>query len=289
MTTVKERLQASLENSTVAGRAIANYMLANLNELPFETAASISTKIGIGEMTVGRFCRSIGYTHFRELKADLKDDFSNSPWLVGDRLKDFAAKAREQNHHLATGLEMEIGALVRVYEIAETPEFNRFIERLSTARKVFCVGFQTERGVASVLAHQLQYLRDEVHLVDLAAGNFVDVLLTDPTAVALVIIDTRRYSRQSKLLAEAAGKRGIAVTIITDTYCDWASAVASEVFAVPTTLNHFWDSLSPLVSLVQLAVNGVFGQLGADVEERLGEIFSNYRTFTGHAGTTLDD
>lgn len=289
MTTVKERLQISQENSTAAGRAIANYMLANLNELPFETAASISAKIGIGEMTVGRFCRSIGYTHFKELKADLKDDFSNSPWLVGDRLKDFAAKAREHNHHLATGLEMEIGALVRVYEIAETPEFTRFIERLSTARKVFCAGFQTERGVASVLAHQLQYLRDEVHLVDLAAGNFVDVLLTDPTGVALVIVDTRRYSRQSKLLAEAARKRGIAVTIVTDTYCDWATAVASEVFAVPTTLNHFWDSLSPLVSLVQLAVNGVFAQLGAGVEERLGQMFNSYRTFTGHAGSAPED
>jgi len=289
MTTVKERLQASLENSTVAGRTIANYMLANLNELPFETAASISAKIGIGEMTVGRFCRSLGYTHFKELKADLKDDFSNSPWLVGDRLKDFAAKAREHNHHLATGLEMEIGALVRVYEIAETPEFARLIERLSTARKVFCAGFQTERGVASVLAHQLQYLRDEVHLVDIAAGNFVDVLLTDPTDVALVIVDTRRYSRQSKLLAETACKRGIAVTIITDTYCDWATEVASEVFAVPTTLNHFWDSLSPLVSLVQLAVNGVFGQLGAGVEERLVQIFSNYRAFTGYAGSAPED
>ncbi len=289
MTTVKERLLASLDNSTAAGRTIANYMLANLNELPFETAASISAKLGIGEMTVGRFCRSLGYTHFKELKADLKGDFGDSPWLVGDRLKDFAAKAREHNDHLATGLELEIGALVRVYEIAQTPEFTAFVERLSTARKVFCAGFQTERGVASVLAHQLQYLRDEVHIVDLAAGNFVDVLLTDPTGVALVIIDTRRYSRQSKLLAEAARERGIAVTIITDTYCEWATMVASEVFAVPTTLNHFWDSLSPLVSLVQLAVNGVFGQLGAGVEDRLGQIFSRYRTFTGYAGSTPED
>lgn len=289
MTTVKERLLASLDNSTAAGRSIANYMLANLNELPFETAASIAVKIGIGEMTVGRFCRSIGYTHFKELKADLKDDFGDSPWLVGDRLKDFAAKAREHNDHLATGLELEIGALVRVYEIAQSPEFTRFIERLSTARKVFCAGFQTERGVASVLAHQLQYLRDEVHVVDLAAGNFVDVLLTDPTGVALVIIDTRRYSRHSKLLAEAARERGIAVTIITDTYCDWATTVASEVFAVPTTLNHFWDSLSPLVSLVQLAINGVFGQLGAGVEERLGQIFNSYRTFTGYTGSAPED
>lgn len=289
MATVKERLLESMENSTAAGRAIATYMLSNLSELPFETAASIAAKVGVGEMTVGRFCRSLGYNHFKELKADLKDDFGDSPWLVGDRLKDFAARARSGNDQLAAGLEMEIGALVRVYELAQTPEFDRFVTRLSTARKVYCAGFQTERGVASVLAHQLQYLRDEVHVVDVAAGNFVDVLLTDPTGIMLVVIDTRRYSRQSKLLAEAAHARGIPVTILTDTYCDWATSVSSEVFAVPTALNQFWDSLSPLVSLVQLAINGVFSQLGAEVENRLGQMFNCYKTFTGYAGGTPED
>jgi DNA-binding MurR/RpiR family transcriptional regulator len=289
MKTVKQRLLDSLEQSTASGRAIANYMLANLNELPFETAASIATKVGVGEMSVGRFCRSIGYIHFKELKADLKGNIGDSPWLVGDRLREFASRAQSGNDQLASSLEFEISTMVRVYEIAQSPEFERFVKRLATRETVYCAGFQTERGVASILAHQLQYLRDGVHLVDQAAGNFVDVLITDPSKIMLVIIDTRRYSRQSLQLATLAQARGIPVTIITDTFCDWGPSVASEVFAVPTELNHFWDSLGPLVSLVQLAINGVFGQLGASVEDRLSQIFACYNTFTGYVGTRQED
>lgn len=289
MTTVKQRLLDSLEGSTASGRVIANYMLANLNELPFETAASIAAKVGVGEMSVGRFCRAIGYTHFKELKAELKSNIGDSPWLVGDRLREFAARAQSGNDLLAASLEFEISTMVRVYEIAQSPEFERFVKRLATQENVYCAGFQTERGVAAILAHQLQYLRDGVHLADPGAGNFVDVLLTDPSKTMLVIIDTRRYSRQSQLLATSARERGIPVTIITDTFCDWGPSVSSEVFAVPTELNHFLDSLGPLVSLVQLAINGVFAQLGASVEDRLSQIYACYNRFTGYVGTPQED
>ncbi|TBW36810.1 MurR/RpiR family transcriptional regulator [Siculibacillus lacustris] len=288
MKTVRERLAASLDDATPAGRSVAAYMLANLGELPFETAASLAAKIGVGELTIGRFCRSIGYKHFKELKADLKADVGDSPWLVGDRLREFQERARLGSDQLATGLELEIGALVRIYEIAQTPEFRGFVRDLARFPRVFCAGFQTERGAAAILAHQLQYLRDEVRLVDMTAGNFVDVLLTDPASVLLVILDTRRYSRHSRLLAEEARARGIRVVLLTDTFCDWARGVVDEVFEVPTQLGHFWDSLGPLVSLIQLAVNGVFAELGTDVEHRLDRMFACYSRFTGYSGSSKD-
>ena len=70
---LKERLETGLSARTASSRAIANYMLANLQALPFETSAAIAEKLGISESTVGRFCRALGYPHFKALKADLKD------------------------------------------------------------------------------------------------------------------------------------------------------------------------------------------------------------------------
>jgi DNA-binding MurR/RpiR family transcriptional regulator len=284
MRTVRERLAEGLENATPAGRSVAAYMLANLGDLPFETAASLAARVGVGELTIGRFCRSIGYRHFKELKADLRADVGDSPWLVGERLREFQERARRGSDQLATGLELEIGALVRVYEIAQTPEFQGFVRDLARVPRVFCAGFQTERGAAALLAHQLQYLRDEVRLVDMTAGNFVEVLLGDPAISLLVVLDTRRYSRQSRLLVEEARTRGVRVALLTDTFCDWARGSADAVFEVPTQLGHFWDSLGPLVSLIQLAVNGVFAELGADVERRLDQMFACYSRFTGYTG-----
>jgi hypothetical protein len=72
------------------------------------------------------------------------------------------------------------------------------------------------------------------------------------------------------------------VTLITDPYCDWAPGLVNELFAVPTDLNHFWDTTSMMSSLIGLLVNGVFRELGAEVEARMARVSALYGKFIGH-------
>ncbi|RYH12482.1 MAG: RpiR family transcriptional regulator, partial [Alphaproteobacteria bacterium] len=67
-------------------------------------------------------------------------------------------------------------------------------------------------------------------------------------------------------------------------YCDWAHGIVDELFAVPTDLNHFWDTTSAMSSLIGLLVNGVFKELGAEVEDRMARISAYYGDFIGHTG-----
>ena len=267
-----------------AANAIGSYMLANLHTLPFETAASLGRKVGVSEASVGRYCRALGYRHLKELKGSLQSPFGNTAWLIGDRLKDFHARSRRGSGELAVALEREIAAVVAVYETATTPEFQRWVARLAHCPAVYVAGFQTERGHAVQLVHNLQYLRPGVQLADVAGGHFAEILLADPKAVCLVLFDGRRYSRTTQQLAAAAAERGIAVTLITDPYCDWAHGVVSELFTVQTDLNHFWDTTSAMACLVGLAVNGVFKELGAGVETRMERVAGLYNDLVGHTG-----
>lgn len=282
---LRKRLQQSSQNGTPAERSIAAYFATNLQSLPFETAATVAEKIGVSEASIGRFCRSIGYDSLKDLKRVLKSDLGDQAWLIGDRLQDFHNRSKAGNGELARALEREMAALVTVYEMAATPAFDRAVKRLSERRHVYVAGFQTERGHAAQLVHNLQYLRPGVHAADVAGGHFGEVLLSAPEQTTLVLIDGRRYSRLTRELALAAHAAGIPVTLITDPYCDWAQGVVDELFAVPTDLNHFWDTTSAMSSLVGLLVNGVFKELGAKVEERLAKISSFYGDFVGHTGS----
>src|SRR5688500_15094057 len=198
---VRQRLTASLAEATKAERAIASYMLANLSALPFETSATLAEKSGVSEPMVGRLCRSLGYRHFKDLKAELKADIGDAPWLIGDRLRDFRERSRGDADPLAHSLELEIAALVRIYETARTKEWKRVVKRLAAVSRIHVAGFQTERGMAQYFANQLQYLRPGVQLVDLAGGNFIDVLLESGRDSALVLFESRRYSRLALKLA----------------------------------------------------------------------------------------
>lgn len=281
---VRQRLSERLTNASKADRSISSYMLAQLNSIPFETAASLASKVAVSEATVGRFCRSVGYKSFKDLKDHLKQDLGDKPWLISDRLRDFQRRTQAGEDQLAHGLDLEISGLVAVYELAQTPEWKRVVKRLAETPAVFATGFQTERGMAQIFVNQLQYLRDRVHLIDLAGGNFAELLASGDNQACLVIFEARRYSRMSRVLAQEARKAGIPTTLVTDAFCDWGRDLVDEMFVVPTEFNLFWESTAQMASLANLLVNGVFIELGPAVEERMNEISRLYSRFTGHVG-----
>lgn len=283
---LENRLENALLNGSKSDKKIANFMKGALNDLPFETASSVATKVKVSEATVGRFCRTLGYASFKDLKSHLQNDIAHNPWLMSDRVRELQDSAAGDDTGLTRGMELEIAGVVSVYEIVRSAEWQQVVERLANKHRVFVAGFQTERGIAQYFANQLQYIRDRVTLLDLAGGNFVEALVSDGDA-CLVIFEARRYSRLAKVLAQEAQATGIPVTLVTDVYCEWGYAVADEVFAVPTQFNQFWDSTALMASLSNLMINGVFKELGPEVDQRLEKIARLYGRVTGHVGDPL--
>jgi DNA-binding MurR/RpiR family transcriptional regulator len=257
-------------------------MLAKLSSIPFETAATLATKVAVSEPTVGRFCRTIGYQSFKDLKEQLRKDIGDRPWLISDRLREFQQRTLAGEDQLAQSLQLEMAGLVAVYELAQTDEWKRTVKRLVNSKAVYVAGFQTERGMAQFFANQLQYLRDRVHLMDLAGGNFSELLLADSNEACLVLFEARRYSRMARLLAKEAHNSGIPTTLITDAFCDWGRDLVDDMLVVPTEFNLFWDSTAQMASLTNLLMNGVFIEIGPSVEERMNKVSTLYSRFTGY-------
>ena len=280
-----QRLQNDLESYSSADRAVAAYMLAHYATLAFETAMSLAEKVGVSEITIGRFARKLGYRNFKALKNELKDSSEEGfPWLIGDELLEFVESA-DGSDDGETNIQREMKSLLAVYRLAETPQWAAAVELLAKSRTVQIAGFQTERGIAMLLANHLQFMRDGVRLVDLTAGNYADVFATDEGPDrCLVVIDIRRYSRQSYLIAEQASLHGVPLIVLTDLFCDWAGRFTPHVLAVPTQTGLFWSSPVALVCAVNLMVNSVIKAIGTRVEQRLEKLTRLHQTFTGYAG-----
>jgi len=283
---LQQVLEQSRESATPAERAISTYMLENFSSLPFETAASAASKIGVSETTLGRYCRAIGLKHFKDLKARLQADMGAHAWLPGDRMREFKERSRRGTEEASLALEKEMSAILTVHELAASSGFARAVNLLAARKEVYVAGFQAERGFAHYFADSLVYLRPGVRLTSSADGHFADVLTADPNLACLVLLDGRRYSRLSFELAQSAKARGVPIILITDTYCDWARDVATEAFAVPSDLNHFWDATTPMVSLLGLMLNAIFTVLGPEVEARMAEVSNYYGKFVGHTGSS---
>lgn len=266
-----DRIAAAQPALTPSERAIASHMLAQEHLLAFENAATIAAKVGVSPMTVSRFLRTIGYGGMAELKVELRGAAPDPGLLVSDRIERLktepgADEALQQN------LQLEIDALVGVYEQKRSPAWARVVDRLARSDRVFVTGFQTLAGLASDFAVRLNYLRADVAMIDGRDGVFADLLAGSVSTPYLVLFEMRRYTRCSVQLATACRDRGIGLVILCDKHCRWAHEYTDDVISVATDSQLFWDSQAPFLSLTNLLLDDVVRRLQPQAQERLNRL-----------------
>lgn len=280
MTDLFKKLEDGLDGYTTAERQVALFLLNNRDLIPFETAASVAARLDISAVTVGRFCRMLGFKHFRDLKEHLRAS-SNVPWLAGADFREFLSGFSDGDKRRRT-LEREVELLRAVYERSQDKVWHDAIALVASSSRVQVIGFQTERGVAAQLAHNLQYVRPGVELVDGGGGHFADLLLDPVAGRCLIVIDIRRYSSQTRLLVSKAKEVGLPCVVITDSLCDWAPRLTPHVLVADSDGALFWHSSVPMAALLNLLINDVVGHGGGrDVEERLDRVGLLFDEFTG--------
>jgi DNA-binding MurR/RpiR family transcriptional regulator len=268
-TPLADRLTVDFPNLTRSEKAIASYMLANMNSLPFETAASIAKQVGVSQMTVGRFLRSLGYQKLSDLKEEMRSDIDMTPLLISDRVNRIRRNSTADSK-LWENFELEMAAILGVYELRETEPWRAAIEALASSPRVFVAGFQTIAGIASDFAARLDYVRSGVRYLDGRNGTFSEMLAEDGGDACLVLYEMRRYTKYSFQLARMASETGANVVIICDNQCYWARDYSDMVLSVRTDSHLFWDLQTPFLSLNGLLLDDLIAHMGDSVAERIG-------------------
>jgi DNA-binding MurR/RpiR family transcriptional regulator len=262
------RLRKEFPSLSKAEKAVASYMLTNMSSLPFETAASIAESVGVSQMTVSRFLRTLGYRGLSDLKEKMRSELDTTPLLISDRV-DRIRKQSTGDSKLWDNFELEMQSTIGVYELRGTRVWKRTVDTLSTSSDVFVAGFQTISGIASDFAARLDYVRPNTRFLDGSTGTFSDLLAGSASAPCLVLFEMRRYTKLSHQLARASVDAGIPVIIVCDNHCHWARDYTDDVLSVSTDSHLFWDSQAPFLSLINLLLDDLIARLGDKVADRI--------------------
>lgn len=268
---LEESIKKDWKKYTSSEQKIATFFLNHLNELPFETAASISKRVNLSPMTVGRYIRKLGYTDLRDIKDELRSVSAEAAWR-GDLSKLTFASA---------SLKANMQGVADVYKIQQSREWPKIVSMLAKASVVHVASFQSGSFLGLGFARFLHTVRPRVHFLDGSDGAYADVLLDSPPDGCLVLIDLQRYSRHFRVLAEHAAARRVRTVILTDQHCHWARELTDNVLMIDTEFGI--HSLSMVQLLLDLLLTEVAAQLRG-VEARLDEIFRLRQSFIGLAG-----
>jgi DNA-binding MurR/RpiR family transcriptional regulator len=272
---LEQRLKDRRESFTESEQRIASYLLQNLRDLPFETAASLAKRVGVSPMTVGRFLRTLGYEGVGALKEELRGTAAWRQLYAGPA-------PQERRDAVAAHLEAEVGALTAVHTLPGTREWAASVRLLARADRVSVASFQTGTFLGLGLATLLQQLRPRVSFNPGSDGAYIDMLLDSDRDSCVVLIDARRYFRQFRALSTEVVKRSIPLLLITDTDCYWARDLTRHVLMVPA--ERLWHSYSAYTSLFSLLAASLIEELG-DVMDRLGDINQLRQELVGYVDT----
>ena len=260
------RFQTEEARRTKAGRKLSDYFCRQLNQVPFETSASIAAQLGVSPMTVTRFLREQGYTSLDALKAELRLGPISSAWDITEDMGTLQDDLRE-GRLLSDMLSQQIEALHSLNQLTHGAAWQPAVDLLVKARSLFVAGFQNIGGIAHYFSEQMAYVRDNVRFMDGQNGTYLELLEQPDDGRVLVLIDCRRFASKSRVLGEAAREAGIPILFITDSHCDWAE-VGTVTLTIPAMRWRTWDSFMPLAALLDLLVTSAAIAQGERTVER---------------------
>lgn len=271
---LQQKLKDRWDSFTASEQKIATYLLQHLRDLPFETAASLSKRVQVSPMTVGRFLRALGYEGVGQLKEEMRGHTSWQRLYQAPRPSEGAEAGAPHPH-----LEAEIRNLTAIHSLPATPEWKGIVKLLATSERVTVGSFHNITFLGEALASLLQDMRPGVYFTAGRDGAYVDMLLDSHRNCCVALIDARRYFRQFRVLAEAVVKRGIPLILIVDTDCHWAREITPHVLML--NAERLWHSYTAHISLFSLLASSLSEELD-DVMKRLGDVTELRQQLVGY-------
>ena len=143
---ILERIHASYYQLTATERKVADYVLANPEQVKFMSITQLADECGTADATISRFCRSLKLKGFNAFKIELARHTTAAP--------------RNQPHDADTllGRSREVGrlatdAIAQTLDLVEPEKIEQAVELIEKASRVICIGSGGSVIMATTFAH----------------------------------------------------------------------------------------------------------------------------------------
>lgn len=277
-------------NLSKAESEVALWVERNFDNLPFETAAGLAEGAGVSEMTVSRFVRRLGYANFKAFKAAVNAEFRKDDSVDGSLRSRRIAIPQGTGTELDAQLQLELDAIVEVYRMASTPQWDAALDVVQKARQVNVTGFQGVKGTAMDFATRLKYARPGVRFADGRSGNWSELFIEEPERSCVIMVEVVPYAHEAVKVADMCLRRDVPLIMITDQYSAWPRKYTPHVLSVATSTRAFLDSTAGIAALLGLLLSGITARVGAPAQDRLRqmrELAEHFDPFSYEPGSQM--
>ena len=279
---IKERMPTFSKGQ----KLISVYILENYDKAAYMTAAKLGAIVNVSESTVVRFAIELGFDGYPEFQHSLQE-------IVRTKLTSFQ-RIEVTNNIIGDGDVLTKVLLADSDKIRHTLEeidraaFNKAVEEIVNARRIYVVGVRSSSALASFLGHSLGQIFDEVKILEPTSGSeMFEQILNIGEDDVIIAISFPRYSKKIINAVDYAKHRGASVIAITDSAMSPIAQGASEVLLARSDMASFVDSLVAPLSIINAIIVAVSRAKQDELTERLRkleEIWDEYDVYDKNQG-----
>ena len=281
---VREQLLANAANLSRQQQVIADFLLDNLQEIPFLSVMEVAERTGTSEATVVRLSQRIGYNGYARLKMALVD-------MLREEMSEAEASggARDRvdlgKDVLAAMSRLEVQNIERTLKSIDRRSFESAARLLSEADHVFTFGL----GISAHLADLAAYLFTE-HGVRSTA---LDPRYTSPREQLVVLrpgdvilgLSFRPYSAETIEVLKEARSRGLGTVVITDRATAPATEFAEQALLVSCEGMTFTNTTAS----VDVVLNALAVKVASERQDQSTEVLARINRILTEQNSLVDD
>lgn len=249
MTAIKQLL-TKVESLNGAQRRLGRYLQNDSSALLLSNVNDLAQAVGVSKATVVRFAKTLGYTGFPEFKRDMQKQMRRK-LRAADRMKETFAELGGDENIFARLIKRDIQLLQETLQAASFTEFQKAVEAILKARKVFLIGLNASMALAYILQFRLARVKKDAHWIFLTGGtSLVEQLAFMESTDVLIAIDFLEVPREVQTALQHAKKTGVPILGITDYPSSPIAKAANVCLYAKRGLHSSVNSLTPAFSLV---------------------------------------
>ena len=242
-------IQDNMSSFSKGQKKIAGFILESYDKAAFMTASHLGKKVGVSESTVVRFASELGYDGYPDMQRSLQKMIRNRLTTV-QRIEVTNDRLGDQDL-LSMVLQSDIDKIRQTLEELDRESFNRAVDAIVSARKIYIIGVRSSAAIASFLHFYFNLIFDNVVLVSAStASEIFESLLRVGEGDVVIGVSFPRYSSRTVQAMSFARDRGAATVAITDSEASPLIPISQYLLMARSDMASFVDSLVAPLSLV---------------------------------------
>ena len=274
--TLETRLRSAMPELTRTERQLAAHILSNFPVSALGSVASVARAAQVSSPTVIRMVKKLGFDGFPQFQAQLHAELGErlaSPLSKHDKW----AGAEPNDHILNVFAEKMIENVNATLRHQDPVGFDAAADLLSDReRHIYMIGGRLTRSVADYMATALQVMRQDVTLLSSLPNTWPPAVLDMRAGDLVIAFDIRRYEPSILQLVELARDQNAYVVLITDRWVSPAASFAQYILPCHVEAPSAWDSLVPLVAIVEALLAAMQQRSWDETSDRLERLEALY-------------